>query len=69
MKENCLYGDKPGWEKLANDNKTIENSYFVTFHDSGSTPRSYFKDSPENCKKTTGYVQTAENKKVEIIGV
>ena len=69
VKENCFYGDKPGWEKLVSDNKTVENSYFVAFHDSGSTPRSYFKDIPANCKKTTGFVQTADNKKVEAVGV
>ncbi len=35
-KERCWYGDKPGWEKLATNNKLVEKSYFVAYHDSGS---------------------------------
>jgi hypothetical protein len=31
VKENCFYGDKPGWEKLANDNKTVETLILLLF--------------------------------------
>ena len=61
VKENCFYGDQEGWEKLATVNKTVENSYFVAFHDSGSTPRSYFKDIPDKIEFFCSNSKQSEN--------
>lgn len=66
--QNCFCGDKPGWKKLKSANKADE-SHYVAFHDSGSTPRSYFKDMPVNCKRSNGYVKTADESVVPIEGV
>ena len=62
----CFYGDKSGSAKF---NKNNDQNYFVAFHDSGSTPRSYFKDIPNNCKKSNSFVQTANNQKIPVVGI
>ena len=63
--EKCFYGDKSGSVKF---NKNNDQNYFVAFHDSGSTPRSYFKDIPNNCRKSNSFVQTANNQKIPVVG-
>ena len=63
--EKCFYGDKSSSTKF---NKNNNQNCFVAFHDSGSTPRSYFKDIPNNCKKSNSYVQTANNQKIPVVG-
>ena len=61
----CFYGDKSSSTKF---NKNSDQNYFVAFHDSGSTPRSYFKDIPNNCKRSNSFVQTANNQKIPVVG-
>lgn len=72
----CRFGDVPGWErqaKAANASQTPDNdnkntSSYVAFHDTGSTPTSYFRDMPLGMQNTQGSVQTANNEAAKIHG-
>ena len=67
--DRCFYGDNEGWTKLETiSNKRPDQSYFVAFHDSASTPRSYFKDKPNDCQSNRSFVLTANNTKVPVEG-
>ena len=50
-------------------NKGESNHYSkLAFHDSGSTPKSFFKDKPDNYEPYNGTVLTAGNQSVPIVG-
>jgi hypothetical protein len=68
-KEKCFYGDKEGWDKVE-ANKPTPLAYFTAYHDTASTPRSYFKDRPENFREVySGSVMTADNKAAPVKGI
>ncbi len=68
-KEKCFYGDKEGWDKVE-ANKPTPLAYFTAYHDTASTPRSYFKDRPENFREVySGSVITADNKAAPVKGI
>ena len=80
--ERCYFGDKEGYTKISNlveENKEISNyslfsyssdgSLTRTFHDSGCTPISYFKDKPSNLISKIGFVRTASNEVVKTLGI
>ena len=67
----CFYHDGPGFVKKDSVGSDVSNQvtraankesnhYFTAYHDSGSTPRSYFKDKPQNFKTGHGTVFTAD---------
>jgi len=68
--DKCFYGDNPGRTRLPEyQNKSDSTPYsFLTFHDSGSTPTSYFKDRPTNFVKKIGEVKTADSSHVKTTG-
>ena len=69
--EKCFYGDKPGRERVVSNDSSALNSaeynstpssssYFLTFHDTGCTPTSFFADKPINFVPKQGLVHTAD---------
>lgn len=76
--ENCRIGDVVGWENAnpvnganaaENASATSKNgSNYIAFHDSGSTPNSYFKSRPQNLQKHGGVVRVANNQSARIAG-
>ena len=67
LTKNCFHGKQNKLKKLQTRSKNTNQNYFVAFHDSGSTPRSYFKDIPNNCRKSNSFVQTANNQKIPVV--
>ncbi|KAJ3259676.1 hypothetical protein HK103_001937 [Boothiomyces macroporosus] len=71
--DRCRIGDQFTWNrnsKVADFNKGTEqySNFSSSFHDSGSTPKSFFKDKPDQCVDSTGFVSTANNGKAQIVG-
>ena len=66
----CHFGDNPGRIKLEQfTNKSSGTAYTSpTFHDSGSTPTSFFRDCPQNFVSKPGSVQTADSSSVPTTG-
>lgn len=71
----CFYGNNPGLTKLnqesdnIKENKPTSSVYSPTFHDSGSTLTSFFKDRPQKYTSKTGLVSSANSSSVESNGV
>jgi hypothetical protein len=72
----CRIGDVVGWgpreannaEQNGEHQGNISDSNYVAYHDSGSTPFSFFKDCPENLRKKNSQVRVANNKTANIVG-
>jgi hypothetical protein len=72
---NCRIGDVHGWGPNPKSNHVEEeqkgnkgNEPYLAFHDTGSTPYSFFKDKPKNMNSKKSQVRVANNKSVDIVG-
>ena len=64
----CRIGDVKGWGNYSNDGSNKGTSNYVAFHDSGSSPSSYFRSEPQDMVTIGGHVRTASSEPVKITG-